>query len=67
MVDCVCREDKVTIKYWKVECERVKEWFVKLGVDKEERWKNLWNKELNDGKEKVLGKVWIEREIELKE
>lgn len=40
------------------ECHNVKKWFNVLNKNKEERWKRIWDDELDKMKNKILRKFW---------
>jgi len=47
--------------------QEVREWFVGIGLEKEEIMKNLWEENLDRIKDKILKKLYKKREKRLKE
>lgn len=43
------------------ECRFTKSSFLELGVEEEERWRNLWSDKLGECKGKVLIKFWKQK------
>lgn len=44
--------------HYVAECEKVKDWFVGLRENVEQRNDRLWSDEVDEEKEKVLRKLW---------
>lgn len=60
---CVfCEKGLDATRHYVEECEVVREWFILLGRNTEERMARLWSDELDEMKEKILLKLWDEKE-----
>lgn len=57
---CVfCRVGQDSIKHYIKECKEVKEWFNIFGVGNKEKYRKIWNDELE---ERIIKKLWKEKE-----
>jgi len=56
-----CDKDKDCFKHY-IECREIKNWFSKLGENKEEVWDRIWSQDLDEWKGEVLVRIWKEKE-----
>lgn len=61
--NCVfCKEGRDNLKHFIGDCQVTKEWFKDIGKDTEERLSRIYDNRLDEVKEKIIIKVWRERE-----
>lgn len=66
-VGVFCKIGQDSIKHYIEECEEMKKWFKDLGVDNKEKYKTIWNNELDEIKRRIIKRLWKEKEIRKKE
>lgn len=60
---CVfCKQGEDTIEHYVQACRTASEWFAELGERKEERYVMLVNDKLSNVKERVIKRLWQEKE-----
>lgn len=57
------KEELDSIKHYVGEYGVAKDWFAELGDNIEVRYNNIWSDSLDEVKERVIQKLWREKEI----
>lgn len=62
-----CEKGQDNMEHYISACRVTKGWFEGLGKNEKERWKRLWDDELDEKKSYIITKIWKEREKRMKE